>query len=72
MKPTAKALLKKFGSLSAVLAAEPKALMSIEGIGETASAYLKATHEIGGRAAREQLASRSVISSGSALLAYVR
>lgn len=72
VKPIAKALLQKFGSLSAVLAAEPKALMVVSGVGETVAAYLKATQEIGTRAAREHIAKQPVISSWAALLAYVR
>lgn len=72
VKPIAKALLKSFGSLSGVLAAEPKALICVDGVGETVAAYIKAMQELGGRAAREQLASQPVISNWAALLAYVR
>lgn len=72
VKPIAKALLQRFGSLSAVLAAPPNALMSVQGIGEAVAAYIKATQEIGARAAREKIATRPVISGWSALLAYVR
>ncbi|MHA7856555.1 MAG: RadC family protein [Henriciella sp.] len=72
VKPIAKSLLLKFGSLSAILAADPKTLTSVDGVGETVAAYIKATQELGGRAAREQLASQPVISNWAALLAYVR
>ncbi|MEL6569475.1 MAG: DNA repair protein RadC [Pseudomonadota bacterium] len=72
VKPIAKALLKRFGSLSAVLSAESKDLVSVQGIGETAAAYLRATNELHQRAAREEIAARPVISSWNALLAYVR
>ncbi|MCI4644270.1 MAG: DNA repair protein RadC [Hyphomonadaceae bacterium] len=72
VKPIAKALLKRFGSLSATLAAEPKDLKQVDGIGENAAAYLKAVRELHQRAAREEFAARPVISSWNALMAYVR
>ncbi|MHA7899529.1 MAG: RadC family protein [Henriciella sp.] len=72
VKPVAKALLTRFGSLSAVFAAPAHKLVEIDGVGDTVAAYLKATQEIGDRAAREKIQSRPVISSWSALLAYVR
>ena len=72
VKPIAKALLKRFGSLSALLAADPKDLRQIEGIGESAAAYLKAVNDLHARAAREEIAARPVISSWNALMAYVR
>lgn len=72
VKPVAKALLTRFGSLSAVFAAPAQKLVEIDGVGDTVAAYLKATQEIGDRAAREKIQSRPVISSWSALLAYVR
>ncbi len=72
VKPVSKALLARFGSLSAIFAAESKDLTTVSGIGETVAAYLKATQEISARAAREAIQTRPVISSWSALLAYVR
>ena len=72
VKPIAKALLARFGSLSAILAAPPRELTSVDGIGETAAAYLRSTSELHRRAAREEIAQRPVISSWAALLAYVR
>lgn len=72
VKPVAKALLQQFGSISAVLAADPKDLQSIPGIGETAAAYLHATREITARASREAITAKPLISSWAALLAYVR
>ncbi len=72
VKPVAKALLARFGSISAVLAASPADLQKIEGIGQTAAAYLKASAALNARAAREEIAGRPVISSWSALVAHVR
>lgn len=72
VKPIAKDLLRRFGSLSAIFAADPKALQDVSGIGVNVAAYLNATQEIGTRAARETIESRPIISSWTALLAYVR
>jgi DNA repair protein RadC len=72
VKPIAKALLLRFGSLSAIFAASPADLTGVAGVGERVAAYLKATQEIGLRATREQIAAQPVISSWTALLAYVR
>ncbi|MEL7107774.1 MAG: DNA repair protein RadC [Pseudomonadota bacterium] len=72
VKPIAKALLQKFGSLSAIFDAEAKELQSLPGVGETVAAYLHATREISARAARETLQAKPIISSWTALLGYVR
>ncbi|MEL7481257.1 MAG: DNA repair protein RadC [Pseudomonadota bacterium] len=72
VKPIAKALLARFGSLSGILAADPQALVSVEGVGRTTAAYLKATAEYHLRAAREEIAKRPIISSWTAMLTYVR
>ncbi len=72
VKPIAKALLARFGSLSGLLAAPVGDLVKVDGVGETAAAYLKAVAELSSRAAREQVGRREVISSWSALIAYVR
>lgn len=72
VKPVAKALLARFGSVSGVLAAESTDLRKVQGVGETAAAYLKTVAELQGRAGKEMLAARPVISSWDALLSYVR
>lgn len=72
MKPIAKELLRQHGSLSAVFAASPAILKSVQGIGNNASAYLNAVHEISNRTAREEITAKPVISSWAALLGYVR
>lgn len=72
VKPIAKSLLQRFGSLSALLTADTDALSDTPGIGASTAAYLKSVQELSSRAAREELARRPVISSWSALLAYVR
>ena len=72
VKPIAKALLTRFGSLSGILAAPPKDLVKVTGVGETVAAYLKTVSELGNRTSLEQIQTRPVISSWSALLTYVR
>jgi DNA repair protein RadC len=72
IKPLAKQLLARFGSLTAVLGATPAELKTLSGIGDTVALDLKLLHEVALRAAREQVARRPVISSWSALLAYVK
>lgn len=72
VKPIAKALQAKFRSLSAVLAAPAEELVKVDGVGETVAAYIRAIAELNSRASRETLQSREVISSWSALTAYVQ
>lgn len=72
VKPIAKALLARFGSLSGVLAAPPQDLIQVSGVGETVAAYLKTVNELHARSAREEIAQRPVISNWSALMTYVR
>lgn len=72
VKPIAKSLLVEFGSVSAVLAADPEHLTKVKGIGDTVAAYIKTVSELTSRAAREKIKSRPIISSWSALLAYVQ
>jgi len=72
VKPIAKALMTRFGSLSGVLAAPSADLVKVDGIGETVAAYLKAIAELQSRASREEIRKRPAISSWSALMSYVR
>ena len=71
VKPIAKALQARFGSLSAILAA-PSRDLEVPGIGETVAAYLKAIAELNARASRENIQKKTAISSWSALVEYVR
>ncbi len=72
VKPLAKALLTRFGSLGAVLGATPEELTTVAGVGEAAAMDLKLLHEATLRAGRDKIAKRPVIASWSALLGYVR
>jgi DNA repair protein RadC len=81
VKPLAKALIARFGSLAAVLAASAEELQTVrveDGRGRVLKAGaqtaldLRLLHEISRRVAREPLSRRTVITSWSQLLAYVR
>jgi DNA repair protein RadC len=72
VKPLAKQLLARFGSLGAVLGASPQDLRTIPGVGEAVALDLKLLHEASLRTAREQVARRPVISSWGALLDYTK
>lgn len=72
VKPLAKRLLARFGSLGAVLGAAPEALKTVKGVGDGVARDLGLVHELTLRTARESVGKRTVISSWSALLAYVK
>ena len=72
MKPLAKALLTRFGSLGGVLGASAADLRTVKGVGEAMALDLTLLQELSVRTAREAATRRPVISSWSALLAYVK
>ena len=72
VKPLAKALLVRFGSLAGVLTAPLEDLRTVAGVGEQAALDLKLLGEATVRVGREKLNKRTVITSWSALLAYVK
>ena len=81
VKPIAKALLARFGSLAAVLAAPVEDLGAVKaedskgrtkGVGAETALDLAALHEVARRVIKEEAARRTVISSWTALVAYVR
>lgn len=71
-KEPAKALLATFGSLGAVLNAQPEDLVKVKGIGTAAVAALKVVHEAAARMLRDELADRPVLSSFDRLSDYLR
>ena len=70
-KPTAKALLARFGSLAAVLNADHHALAEVEGMGEVSAAALKAVALAARRMARGEVQQKPVLGSWQALLDYL-
>jgi len=72
VKPLAKDLLARFGGLGGVLGASVEELKTVAGVGESVALELKLVHEAALRIGREPVKKRTVISSWSALLAYVK
>ena len=72
VKPLAKALLMRFGSVGGVLGASISELRSVAGVGEAVALDLKLLQEATLRVTREQVTKRPVVSSWSQLLTYVR
>ena len=70
-KPAAKALIKRFGSLAAVLNADHKALQSVPGVGESSAAALKSVALAARRMARGEVEQKPVLGSWQALLDYL-
>lgn len=70
-KPLAKALLDRFGTLPAVLNADPAALAQVKGMGETGTAMLKAAALAARRMARSEVQGKPVLGSWQALLDYL-
>jgi DNA repair protein RadC len=71
-KPLAKALLKRFGNLSEVLAAPRERLKEIGGVGDRVVDELKLIKAFAERTAGEAVRKRPVLSSWAALLDYCR
>src|SRR3954471_12777426 len=71
-KPLAKALLKRFGTLSEVLAAPRERLKEVEGVGDRVVDELKLIRAFAERTAGEAVRKRPVLSSWSVLLDYCR
>ncbi len=70
-KPIAKELIKRFGSLSAVLNADPGALAEVKGMGKTSAAALKAVALAARRMTRNEVEDKPVLGSWQALLDYL-
>ena len=71
-KPLAKELIKKFGSLGAVLGAEPAVLKEVPGAGEAVAHTLKLAEALAVAMLRDQVMERPVIGSWKKLLEYCR
>lgn len=70
-KPLAKRLIDRFGSLSAVLNAEPGALAEVKGMGQSSAAALKIVALAARRMTRGEVEDKPVLGSWQALLDYL-
>jgi DNA repair protein RadC len=71
VKPLARMLLQRFGSLAAVFNADPRALMATPGIKDAAAAALRIAGVSARRLAKATVAELPVLSSWQALLDYL-
>jgi DNA repair protein RadC len=70
-KPLAKELLSRFGSLAAVLDAEPGALKQVKGVSDAGAGALKIAALAARRMARSEVREKPVLGSWQALLDYL-
>jgi DNA repair protein RadC len=71
VKPLARALIQRFGSLAGVLNADAAALAKHPGMGETSAAALKIVALAARRLARQQVREQPVLGSWQALIDYL-
>lgn len=71
-KPTAKALLREFGGIGGVFAADEQALARVSGMGELSIASLRAVQATAVRLVKSHVADRPVLGNWQALLDYLR
>ena len=72
VKDLAKILIKKFGTLGAVLYAEPALLTQITGIGPSATSAFRVFAETIAHVSKEQIANTNILSAWDKLIDYVR
>lgn len=71
MKPLARSLLQRFGSLAGVLQADPRTLAGHPGMGEATAAALRVVTVAATRLARQKVREAPVIGSWQALIDYL-
>lgn len=71
VKPLARTLIDRFGSLAGVLNADPSALARHPGMGDTSAAALKIVALAARRMAREQVREQPVLGNWQALIDYL-
>ena len=72
IRDRAKALLREFGGIGALLTADADVLARVPGMGETSAAALKIAHAAALRLLRVQTQARPVLSNWQALIDYLR
>ncbi len=70
-KAVAKELLRRFGSLAAVISADPAALQQVRGIGQASAAQLKSVGLAARRMARSEIKGKPVLGSWQSLIDYL-
>lgn len=70
VKPLAKSMLAKFGSLPALMAATATELSTIEGISENTAIAIKTVTALGARAMKQDLMRRPLLNSWARLMDY--
>lgn len=70
-KPLAKALLREFGGIGGLLAADPVALRAVDGMGDTTTAAVKIAHAAAIRLLRSRAQAAPVLSNWQALADYL-
>ena len=71
-KPLAKALLREFGGIAGLFAADNDALRRMKGMGDTSIAALRAVGAASVRLAKAEVAAKPVLANWQALLDYLR
>jgi DNA repair protein RadC len=71
-KPLAKALLREFGGIGPLLAADAEALMRVDGVGETVAAALKIAQAAALRMLRHDIVEQPVLASWQSVIDYLR
>jgi DNA repair protein RadC len=72
VKPIAKALLKRFGSFSAVLGTNATELQKVDGIGEVAAVSLLAVRQAAERLLQDDVMNQPVLGNWQSLMDYCR
>ena len=72
VKPLAKALIERFGSIQRVMSASPDSLAEVRGLKEAGIVAIKAAHAAGLRLTRAEAMERPVMSSWQKVLDYCR
>jgi DNA repair protein RadC len=72
VKPLAKELLNRFGSLSAIVRAEPEHLKQIKGVGDRTVVFLKTIKTFNLRLSKEKINNQPILSDWNAILDYAQ
>lgn len=69
-KPIAKALLKQFGTLPALMAANPETMKSVDGVGDSTVVALKLVQAVAQRMLKREVLDKPVLDSWNRVLDY--